>query len=53
MNLISLLVREYIRNTIVENYIDPHKPNYLFIYTDYHDMDYDRYIGITEIDVDD
>lgn len=41
----------YIRKQILDNYNDPYRTD-LFVYTDYSDMDYDRYVGIEEIEVD-
>ena len=42
--------RDYIRNQILNNYNDPYQ-NDLFVYTDYSSMDYDRFVGIEEIEV--
>ena len=40
---------EYVKNTIRERHSD--NITDLFVYTDFHDMDYDEYVGIEEVEV--
>ena len=44
--------RDYIREVIENRYNEDDVIPDLFIYTDYFNMDYDRYVTIKEIDVD-